>query len=1372
MLAISLVFLAVLGQARAERNYAYVVTVGPDPNIYDFNMINKAVSQMITYGPNESNLGCIKVYPGVYEEHLNKECFPGTNNLPAHCDLIGIGEDINDIVIRFKGIHPPVDDFAIWCEGDNVVSNLKLWNYQAPAQWGIMFAGDGELRHCIVFGWHGAVVGMGRLVVSGCPDISTTFMACVGVWGGASFEITDSTLRPRVHFFTFEDPTGITAYASHGRIDNVRIICQGDGHAPALSYWGVYGIDLVVPADKFVEISNTTIDLELESVYDARYPDDNQPISVCGIHVCNRGWDDMFGNVFVHDCNISVRGIEQSNPDPTPDGAGLKVDGIHVWSGTTRRPSVTVWNSSIKTQRVKAGNAEDGYEYLLNNENGNLYVDFNTVSFDPNGPNPPNCYDPNYVNGTVKGYRVKNITKDIEYFYSIQEAIDEADNGNVIKVLPSLYKEAIEFKGKSIILTGDDPNNGSMVETTVISAPNPNSTVVTFENAEDANSILRGLTIMGGEHGVDCDGASPTIANCIIRNNSSSENGGGMTIMSGSPKVKNCTFSENSGAYGGAVYCCGEAVDMNDCRFIDNTATYGGAIYNEYYVTLTNCEFSRNSATTGGAIVNWYNVILNNCTFGDNSATNVGAVYNLWDATSTTFTNCVFSGNHASGTGAVFNDFAGPAFVNCTFAGNYASGPNSVGGAVVNRCCNPSIVNCIFWGNNASAGKNISNYGGSNPNISYSDIEGCKDSNGIWDSNLGTDGGGNINGSPCFIDANNPAGADSVLGTFDDGLRLKGNSLCIDAGDGNSASLRDIVGNARRDIPYFDNTGTGTPNYVDIGAYEFQLWYVDCDTNGDNDGTSWQNAFEDLQDALAYAGGGDMVWVAKGTYKPTSGNDRSTSFKIEKNVNLFGGFDGNEISVEQRNFLQNETILSGDIGTIDDHNDNSYHVVENAANAVLDGFTIANGYANGTDSDAFGGGIYNCGDFNMKVINCTLKNNSATCGGGACSYEAMGNMFRNCKFAENTATYGGAISNFYSVGATISNSTFSSNSAEYGGAVYYEMVEETSFVNCLFSNNYASSDGGGMFKLGSNPVITNCTFNGNCAFGAGGAMLNYFGDASIVNCILWGNNASAGKNISNYGGSNPTISYSDTEGCKDSNGVWDPNLGTDGGGNINSEPLFIDPDNGDLHLRPNSPCINAGDPNGDYSGQTDIDGQPRVMGDRVDIGADEVGCATCPGDLDGDGWVTPDDLAQMVNILDAFSESEYQCELGTEGCTNWCADLDGDGWVTPNDEARLIVALQAHSESEYMYQCGAVCLTCPGDLDGDGWVTLDDLSGMVVLLSGFSESEYQCELGTEGCTNWCADLDGDGWVTLDDLSRLVNILQGAGEPNEYMVQCP
>ena len=95
------------------------------------------------------------------------------------------------------------------------------------------------------------------------------------------------------------------------------------------------------------------------------------------------------------------------------------------------------------------------------------------------------------------------------------------------------------------------------------------------------------------------------------------------------------------------------------------------------------------------------------------------------------------------------------------------------------------------------------------------------------------------------------------------------------------------------------------------------------------------------------------IWVAAGTYKPTTTADRAISFSMPNGVKIYGGFAGTESTRDQRNWETNKSILSGDIGSENDNTDNSYHVIKNSSwldeTAVLDGFTITGGKADGGD---------------------------------------------------------------------------------------------------------------------------------------------------------------------------------------------------------------------------------------------------------------------------------------------------------------------------------------------------------------------------------------------------------------------------------------
>jgi len=699
--------------------------------------------------------------------------------------------------------------------------------------------------------------------------------------------------------------------------------------------------------------------------------------------------------------------------------------------------------------------------------------------------------------------------------------------------------------------------------------------------------------------------SKPGLSNCTFSGNSA-EQGGGMYNHSSSPMVTTCTFIGNSADWAGGIYNYSSSSTATSCTFSGNTANSGGGVYNHFgSPTLSKCTFTGNGAgVNGGGVVNdWSNLIVKNCIFSGNSANSHGG--GMSDISgSLTMGSCVFSGNSANSHGGGMSETGNSTIVsNCTFASNSAGNGSAV------SCDSPGksdpstlqLSNCILW----DVGGEIWNDDGSSITITYSDVQG------------GWGGTGNIDADPQFMDAD---GGDNIVGTEDDNLRVSGDSPCIDAGDNAAVPpgvTTDLDGNARFvDDPRTIDTGSppGANAIVDMGAYEY--WpaiFVNVDAVGANNGTSWADACNYLQDALFYAQYGDEIWVAEGRYKP--GSSRTNTLRLKKGVAVYGGFpDSGSPTWGHRNPRTYTTILSGDIGVVGDNLDNSYHVVTGSgsdANTVLDGFTITAGNANGSDPYDKGGGMFN--NFgSLTVTNCTFSGNSANSGGGMCNVNS---------------------------GPAVTNCTFSGNSAaDKGGGMYNLGYSSPTVTNCAFSGNSVTSSGGGMFNFDySSPTITNCTFSWNSAGEYGGGVGNLeSSNPTLTNCIMWGDTAPILPEISNSL-STPTVAYSNVEGCGGSDGGWDPNCGTDGGNNIDTNLLFIGPngpdgipgtaddENNTVHLLGHSPCVDAGDPSGDYSGQVDIDGQPRVAYGRVDMGADEVFPA--PGDFEPDGDVDFVDFA-------------------------------------------------------------------------------------------------------------------------------------------------
>jgi predicted outer membrane repeat protein len=274
-----------------------------------------------------------------------------------------------------------------------------------------------------------------------------------------------------------------------------------------------------------------------------------------------------------------------------------------------------------------------------------------------------------------------------------------------------------------------------------------------------------------------------------------------------------------------------------------------------------------------------------------------------------------------------------------------------------------------------------------------------------------------------------------------------------------------------------------------------------------------------------------------------------------------------------------------------------YHVVTSISTdstAVLDGFIVTAGWAEGSvGRNENGGGMYNKNS-SPTVRNVTFSDNTALYYGAGMYNESSNPTLINVTFSGNAVAVfsgGGMYNN--SSSPTLTNVTFRDNWADNGGGMYNESSSPT-LTNVIFRGNLATN-GGGMYNYDSSPMLTNITFSGNTASSTGGGMLNVnFSSPTLTNVIMWGNSAPIWSEIANYD-SNPRIVYSDIKGCGGSPS-WHLACGTNGGGNIDADPLFGSAAEGNLHLHLTSPAIDAGDNTAVPSGITsDLDGNPRFV---------------------------------------------------------------------------------------------------------------------------------------------------------------------------------
>ncbi len=475
--------------------------------------------------------------------------------------------------------------------------------------------------------------------------------------------------------------------------------------------------------------------------------------------------------------------------------------------------------------------------------------------------------------------------------------------------------------------------------------------------------------------------------------------------------------------------------------------------------------------------------------------------------------------------------------------------------------------------------------------------------------------------------------------------------------------------------------------------------YVNGSASGSNNGASWNDAYTDLQSALANSSCTE-IWVASGTYYPTSGADRTATFQLRSGVALYGGFSGSETSRDQRNAdpATNNTVLSGDIGTPDDNSDNSYHVVTGSgtdSTAVLDGFTITQGKASGTGSDTKGGGMvnddgsptvtndifsqnvagnssgagngggmWNTNGSNPTISRVTFSGNHTNNTGGGMYNQNSDPTLTDVTFTGNHAgTQGGGLGDVAS-SPTLLRVTFDNNGTPNFGGAMYNQNSNPSLTNVTFSNNIGSY-GGAIYNLTSSPTLTNVTFAGNTARKSGRAIFDQYQCAPVLtNVVMWDVTTGSSHEFGSYQ-STPTISYSDIQGSGGSGASWNTAMGTDGGHNLDADPLLGSlADNGGftqtIALDPASPAVDAG--NNASCPATDQRGISRPQGAACDMGSYEVyvnhppvadpggpylGKINTPIHFDGSGSSDPDG-----------NSITYSWDFGIEGSGSGVAPIE------------------------------------------------------------------------------------------------------------------
>ena len=845
---------------------------------------------------------------------------------------------------------------------------------------------------------------------------------------------------------------------------------------------------------------------------------------------------------------------------------------------------------------------------------------------------------------------------------AIQDAVDAASPGDLILVTNGIYQT-----GGRAVSPYQLPNRVAVtIPVTIQSVNGPGATSIA--GSQVFNSVVRcvfltdgaslaGFTLTNGGTlsvgsatndrigaGVWCFSTNAVVSNCVM--------------------ASNMAYYAGAGAYGGTLYNCGLTKNitgnsglgggacsniLNNCTLTANQANDGGGAYGS---VLNNCTIVSNlgygylSSPNGGGT---YNCTLNNCTLANNTTMGSGG-----GAYGGTLNNCVLTGNLAARQRSDYPpSYGGGAFsatlIGCTIASNVCAGPGgATASCTLDRCVvygnfgsnffgfleysvvsggtvmdslifNNTVVPYLSYLTNSAPVIGATVYNSTivsntispywfNPTQTAGGALNCNLYNSIIWSNLiflpqvtgGTanyscaphlpNGGiGNLTSNPLFVDFANS------------NFHLQPGSPCVNSG--NNAYSMDAT-----DLDGRPRIAAGT---VDMGAYELAFHYVNAsNTTPLAPYTNWATAATNIGDATAIATYGDMVLVTNGVYR-------------------YGGFTNDEGDGNERFYAEGITVASVNGPTVTTIVGNpatdstAMRCATLAGGSSLIGFTLING---GTSTNwdvlsgpvptpALGGGVV-CLFGNSVVSNCIFIGNSAFAGGAAAAdtsgflygppfYPPAVLTLYNCQLLGNTGYWGAGGASV----CTLSNCVVASNSTVY--AVNYPDwlggggASNCTLYSCIVSNN--SAGGGGNGGGVSLSTLYNCLVVGNTSSTVGGGASK----STLVNCTVSVNSA-----VNTSGGcyrctlENSIVFYNSAPSSANyvftSNAIYTcatPLL--PGIGNFTNDPhIYFSGASQIFRLQSNSPCINSGN-NSYVLGATDLDGNPRISGGTVDMGAYE-----------------------------------------------------------------------------------------------------------------------------------------------------------------------
>lgn len=355
------------------------------------------------------------------------------------------------------------------------------------------------------------------------------------------------------------------------------------------------------------------------------------------------------------------------------------------------------------------------------------------------------------------------------------------------------------------------------------------------------------------------------------------------------------------------------------------------------------------------------------------------------------------------------------------------------------------------------------------------------------------------------------------------------------------------------------------------------------------------------------------------------------------------------ISLNSRNLLITSLMfLDGDLAYIDstvingERGSNAITIRGDTDETIIEGLTLRNCRESG---------IYITDGANPLIRNIRITDNdNAAYGGGIFMLNNCDPTIRDCDISDNSGGFGGGISIRENCSPIIENCTITDNNSSDGGGIYSRSSSPT-IRGCIIASNTAIHDGAGVNSLGSQTQLINCTITGNFAEGLGdGVYVWGISNVIVINSILWDNNESeiyfgfSDRNRVNVSYSNVMGGQDRIQGIHGDEVIW-------GRGNIDEDPQFTDPDNGDYSLQDESPSIDSGNP--------DLDPDPDfTIADMGAIFYPQQNIAVLPGTLVFNDQAPEDSLALTIQNIglrtlnvtgQSISPDESPLGIGTGG---------------------------------------------------------------------------------------------------------------------------